>query len=293
MRLAETQPHAYGMLVTALGVAVFVPDALLLRLIGGDMLALSVWRGLLAGAVFLCWSYFVSNSPRPSLRESLSGLCLLVALLEGVSMILFCTSLGHTSVSNALFIFATAPLIAAILSCIFLRELIPVQTVLAILVSMIGVVIIVSGSFGGPSLVGDGLAFLNACTVAGFYVALRKIGQKNMLPSIGAGYVMGALAVTPFASFEAYSNPQLVYLFLNGAIILPLAVGLLSIGPRYLPAAEVSMFTVLEVILAPLLVWFVLGENPGSRSILGGAVIIAAIFLHTLWRLNTGKKERS
>ena len=293
MRLAETQPHAYGMLVTALGVAVFVPVALLLRLIGGDMLALSVWRGLLAGAVFLCWSYFVSNSPRPSLRESLSGLCLLVALLEGVSMILFCTSLGHTSVSNALFIFATAPLIAAILSWIFLRELIPVQTVLAILVSMIGVVIIVSGSFGGPSLVGDGLAFLNACTVAGFYVALRKIGQKNMLPSIGAGYVMGALAVTPFASFEAYSNPQLVYLFLNGAIILPLAVGLLSIGPRYLPAAEVSMFTVLEVILAPLLVWFVLGENPGSRSILGGAVIIAAIFLHTLWRLNTGKKERS
>lgn len=293
MRLAETQPHAYGMLVTALGVAVFVPDALLLRLIGGDMLALSVWRGLLAGAVFLCWSYFVSNSPRPSLRESLSGLCLLVALLEGVSMILFCTSLGHTSVSNALFIFATAPLIAAILSWIFLRELIPVQTVLAILVSMIGVVIIVSGSFGGPSLVGDGLAFLNACTVAGFYVALRKIGQKNMLPSIGAGYVMGALAVTPFASFEAYSNPQLVYLFLNGAIILPLAVGLLSIGPRYLPAAEVSMFTVLEVILAPLLVWFVLGENPGSRSILGGAVIIAAIFVHTLWRLNTGKKERS
>lgn len=292
MRLAETQPHAYGMLVTALGVAVFVPDALLLRLIGGDMLALSVWRGLLAGAVFLCWSYFVSNSPRPSLRESLSGLCLLVALLEGVSMILFCTSLGHTSVSNALFIFATAPLIAAILSWIFLRELIPVQTVLAILVSMIGVVIIVSGSFGGPSLVGDGLAFLNACTVAGFYVALRKIGQKNMLPSIGAGYVMGALAVTPFASFEAYSNPQLVYLFLNGAIILPLAVGLLSIGPRYLPAAEVSMFTVLEVILAPLLVWFVLGENPGSRSILGGAVIIAAIFLHTLWRLNSGKKER-
>lgn len=293
MRLAETQPHAYGMLVTALGVAVFVPDALLLRLIGGDMLALSVWRGLLAGAVFLCWSYFVSNSPRPSLRESLSGLCLLVALLEGVSMILFCTSLGHTSVSNALFIFATAPLIAAILSWIFLRELIPVQTVLTILVSMIGVVIIVSGSFGGPSLVGDGLAFLNACTVAGFYVALRKIGQKNMLPSIGAGYVMGALAVTPFASFEAYSNPQLVCLFLNGAIILPLAVGLLSIGPRYLPAAEVSMFTVLEVILAPLLVWFVLGENPGSRSILGGAVIIAAIFLHTLWRLNTGKKERS
>ena len=57
----------------------------------------------------------------------------------------------------------------------FLRELIPLQTMVAIFVSMVGIVIIVSGSFGGSLLLGDRLAFLNACTVAGFYVALRKI----------------------------------------------------------------------------------------------------------------------
>ncbi len=89
----------------------------------------------------------------------------------------------------------------------------------------------------------------------------------------------------PFAEFQSYSTAQIGYLFLNGAIILPVAIGLLSIGPRYLPAAEVSMFTVLEVILAPLLVWFVLGENPGSKSLIGGAIIVSAIFLHALWRL--------
>ena len=231
MKLATTHPHAFGMLVTALGLLVFVPDALLLRLIGGDMLAVSVWRGLSAGSVFLIWSYGISNASRPTLRDSLSGLCLLVAVLEGASMILFCASIGHTSVSNALFIFATAPLIAAVLSWVFLRETVPVQTLMAIIVSLIGVTAIVSGSFGGASLLGDGLAFL------------------------------------------------------NGAIILPVAIGLLSIGPRYLPAAEVSMFTVLEVILAPLLVWFVLGENPGSKSLIGGAIIVSAIFLHALWRL--------
>ena len=67
--------------------------------------------------------------------------------------------------------------------------------------------------------------------------------------------------------------------------MLPVAIGLLSIGPRYLPAAEVSMLTVLEVILAPLLVWFVLGENPETQSLIGGAIIIGMIFAHTLWRL--------
>ena len=286
MKLSSTHPHAFGVLVTALGVLVFVPDALLLRLIGGDMLAVSVWRGLLAGSMFLIWSYCISNAPRPTLRDSLSGLCLLVAVLEGASMILFCASIGHTSVSNALFIFATAPLIAAALSWVFLRETIPVQTLMAIIVSMLGVIVIFSGSFGGTSLLGDGLAFLNACTVAGFYVALRKIGPKNMLPSIGAGYVIGAICVMPFADFQPYTIAQ----FVNGAIILPVAIGLLSIGPRYLPAAEVSMFTVLEVILAPFLVWLVLGENPGGQSLIGGAIIISAIFAHTLWRL---RKEQN
>lgn len=285
MKLATSHPHAFGMLVTALGVLVFVPDALLLRLIGGDMLAVSVWRGLLAGSVFLIWSYGISNAPRPTLRESLSGLCLLVAVLEGASMTLFCASIGHTSVSNALFIFATAPFIAVGLSWVFLRELVPLQTLLAISVSMMGVIVIVSGSFSQASLIGDGLAFLNACTVAGFYVALRKIGPKNMLPSIGAGYVIGALCVMPFANFQTYTTAQVGYLLLNGAIMLPVAIGLLSIGPRYLPAAEVSMLTVLEVILAPLLVWFVLGENPGAQSLIGGAIIIGMIFAHTLWRL--------
>lgn len=289
MKFSETHPHAFGMLATALGVLVFVPDALLLRLIGGDILSLAFWRGLLAGSVFLLWSYFVPGAPRMSLKQSLSGPYLLIALFEGASMVLFCASIGHTSVSNTLFIFSTAPFIAAVLSWVFLRELIPLQTMVAIFVSMVGIVIIVSGSFGGSSLLGDGLAFFNACTVAGFYVVLRKIKSDNIFPSLGAGYIIGALTVAPFANFESYSITQAGLLLLNGAVIIPLAIGLLSIGPRYLPAAEVSMFSVLEVIFAPLLVWIVLGEHPGGRSILGGTVILAAIFAHTFWRLQHNK----
>ncbi len=289
MKFFETHPHAFGMLATALGVLVFVPDALLLRLIGGDVLALAFWRGLLAGSVFLLWSYFVSRVPWMSLRQSLSGPYLLIALFEGASMVLFCASIGHTSVSNTLFIFSTAPFIAAVLSWVFLRELIPLQTMAAIFVSMVGIVIIVSGSFGGSSLMGDGLAFLNACTVAGFYVVLRKIKSEKILPSLGAGYIIGALAVAPFANFGSYSITQAGLLLINGAVIIPVAIGLLSIGPRYLPAAEVSMLSVLEVIFAPLLVWIILGEHPGGRSILGGTVILAAIFAHTFWRLQHNK----
>ena len=68
--------------------------------------------------------------------------------------------------------------------------------------------------------------------------------------------------------------------------ILPGAAGLLMLGPRYLPAPEVSMITLLEVILGPLLVWAVIGENPGQMSLIGGAVIVVTVALHTLRRVS-------
>ena len=175
------------------------------------------------------------------------------------------------------------------MSWVFFRELIPFQAMAVIFLSMVGIAIIVSGSFSDSLLLGDGLAFLNACTVVGLYIVLRKIKSDNIFLSLGAGYIIGALAAVPFANFESYSTIQAGLLLLNGAVIIPLAIGLLSIGPRYLPAAEVSMFSVLEVIFAPLLVWIILGEYPGDRSIFGGIVILAAIFAHTFWRLKNNK----
>lgn len=62
-------------------------------------------------------------------------------------------------------------------------------------------------------------------------------------------------------------------------------MGLLQIGPRYLPAAEVSLITMLEIVMGPLLVWWVLGEYPGEATLWGGAAIIVAILVHAFWQL--------
>ena len=107
--------------------------------------------------------------------------------------------------SNTLLIFSTAPFIAAVLSWVFLRELIPLQTMVAIFVSMSGLLSLLVGALVAVCSLGDRLAFLNACTVAGFYVALRKIKSNKTFPSLGAGYIIGALAVAPFENFESYS----------------------------------------------------------------------------------------
>ena len=283
--LATRNPQAFGLAITLAGVLVFVPDALVLRLIGADMMTAAVWRGVQAGTVFLIGVFLLAPAALRNWRESLSGVAMLVAALEGAAMVLFCAAIGATSVANTLLILATAPFIAALLSLLFLGERIDRATMLAILLAFSGVAILASGSIGAGSIRGDLLALANAVCMAGFYVTLRKAGRRNMFPAIAVGYLGGALLALPFASMEPLATAQIGWLVLSGAVILPGAIAFLSLGPRYLTAAEVSMITLLEVILAPLLVWAMLGEHPGTRSLLGGAVIVLAVLGHAIWRL--------
>jgi drug/metabolite transporter (DMT)-like permease len=290
-RLAARNPQAFGLAVTLCGVLVFVPDALVLRLIGADMMAVAVWRGLQAATVFVVGVALLAPGALRNWRDSLGGVALLVAALEGAAMVLFCAAIGATSVANTLLILATAPFIAALMSWAFLGERIDRATAVAMTLAFSGVAILASGSVGAGHMGGDLLALANAICMAGFYVALRKAGQRNMFPAIALGYLGGATLAWPFATMEPLAPAQLGWLVLSGAVILPGAIALLSLGPRYITAPEVSMITLLEVILAPLLVWAVLGEDPGPRSLIGGAVIVAAVLGHAVWRLRAARRQ--
>lgn len=284
--LSQRNPQAYGVLVTLAGVMIFVPDALVMRLIGGDMLALAFWRGVLAGGIFLTANMIFARQTMPGKGEWFDRKGLLVIGLNAVGGISWCSAMQYTSAANALLVLATAPFIAALLSWLTLRETIDRATALAIGLVFAGVLIIGSGSLGHGRLLGDAFALLNATAIAAYYVTLRTTGRRNMLPHLALGSILGGLLALPFAEFVPVDGGTAFLIFLSGAVILPGAAGLLMLGPRYLPAPEVSMITLLEVILGPLLVWAVIGENPGQMSLIGGAVIVVTVALHTLRRLS-------
>lgn len=283
--LAQRNPQAFGVLVTLCGVMIFVPDALVMRLIGGDMLALAFWRGVLAGSIFLLGNLILSPGTMPTRGEWFDRKGLLIIGLNAGGVLSWCSAMQYTSAANALLVLAIAPFLAAILSFFLLKERIDRATALAIALVFSGVLILASGSLGQGRLLGDGFALMNALTIAAYYVTLRTTGKRNMLPHLAVGSILGGLLAVPFADFAPVSTTQALLIFLSGAIILPAAAGLLMLGPRYLPAPEVSMITLLEVILGPLLVWVVIGENPGQMTLIGGAVIVITVLLHTLRRL--------
>jgi drug/metabolite transporter (DMT)-like permease len=77
------------------------------------------------------------------------------------------------------------------------------------------------------------------------------------------------------------SNLDLFYLFIMGAVMLPVASSLMFLGPRYIPAPEVSLMMLLETILGPLWVWLVIRENPGIYSIVGGTIVLLTLAVNT------------
>jgi drug/metabolite transporter (DMT)-like permease len=289
--LSQRNPQAFGILVTLAGVMIFVPDALVMRLIGGDMLALAFWRGVLAGSIFLLGNLILAPQTMPSRGEWLDRKGLLIIGLNAGGVLSWCSAMQYTSAANALLVLAIAPLLAAILSFFLLKERIDRATALAIALVFAGVLILASGSLGHGRLLGDAFALMNALTIAAYYTALRTTGRRNMLPHLALGSILGGLLAVPFADFEPVSTTQALLIFLSGAVILPGAAGLLMFGPRFLPAPEVSMITLLEVILGPLLVWAVIGENPGHLTLIGGTVIVVTVALHTLRRLTQAESH--
>ena len=111
-----------------------------------------------------------------------------------------------------------------------------------------------------------------------------------MIPALGLGMLLGAVIAAPFAGYPAMLPMQWFWMVLGGAVVFPLALMLLTLGPRYLPAPEVAMLTLLETVLGPFWVWLALGENPGPRSLIGGAVIVLVLLGHAILRL---RRERA
>lgn len=98
-----------------------------------------------------------------------------------------------------------------------------------------------------------------------------------MVPAMGLGGLLAALQVSFWADPLSVTSADMGYLALSGLLVLPLAFGLLAIAPRFAPAPEVGLITLLETVLGPFWVWLALGEEPGGRAMVGGFIVLAAV----------------
>jgi drug/metabolite transporter (DMT)-like permease len=199
-----------------------------------------------------------------------------VALSVTLATSSFIGALNHTTVARVLFILALSPVIAAVVARVTLGERISRRTVVAMAVALLGIALML-GAPGEGNLVGDGLSFLVAIGFASTVVTARWRQDVSMAPATCLAQVLLIVAFVPFASPGEIGAGDLGWLVLLGIGQAGLGMALLTVGARLIPAAQVALISLLEVVLGPLWVWLALDEEPGTLTLIGGAIVIAAI----------------
>ena len=204
------------------------------------------------------------------------GLCL------GVAFTGFIFSLVHTTVANAVFILSASPFITAPLAWVVLGERVRRATWIAMAFAVAGVAVMVGGGIGAGALFGNIVAIIAVLGFAGFAVALRWGRQTDMLPLVCLAGIFTAMVAAAMAESYAYSLYDIGVCALMGVVQVGAGMILFTVGSRHVPAAELALLSLTEVVLAPLWVWLWIGEAPRLWTLAGGAVVFAAIAGHAL-----------
>ncbi len=199
-----------------------------------------------------------------------------VTFFLGLSSATFLLALNYTSVANVLFLQASAPVMAALLGWAILSERISRRTWIAMLMAAVGVGAMVIGSFHAGALA-VALPIVMTFSFAIVIVLTRYRRDVSMMPATCASQALVVVVVAPFASFGSASSSDWGIFFALGVFQMGLGLALLTVGARLLPPAEVALLSLLEVVLGPLWVWLAYSERPTTATLVGGAVITAAI----------------
>jgi len=280
--------HFKGLLLTFAAVLILSPDALLVRLIHCDVWTLLFWRCLLTATVQSAILISIYRRHFFQTCRNIGRTGLLSAMTVVAGSLMFVSSIKHTAAANTLIILAATPLFSSLLSRIFLGEHPTRRTWVAIFICFGGILLIFSGSLGQALLVGDFLALGATLMWASNLVILRSGKSVNMVPA----NLLGNLLVVPVtvligAQPMAVSAEDMTFLLLLGGLVLPISFTLITLGPRYLPAPEVSLILLVETVLGPIWVWWVIGEVPQPSTLIAGMLIVGTLIIHTLLSLRS------
>ncbi len=222
---------------------------------------------------------FVFRHRRRALHEfRRAGInAMLAGSLIGLAGVCFIQALSHTTVANTLFTLSSVPMFAAVFAWAMLGERVRRATWIAIGVSMVGIAVMVADGLGSGTVIGNLLALATAVLFALYVVALRRNSHVDMLASVcWAAFVSMSIGGIVAADL-AVSLHDIVLCILWGACLSCAGHALFTLGSRHVPAAEITLIALVEMMLGPLWVWLFVDEVPGELTMVGGAVVFAAI----------------
>nr|WP_163500309.1 DMT family transporter [Halomonas socia] len=278
---ASLSHRQQGLLLTAGGALIMAPDALLIKVANLPDAEILMWRGFLSALGFFLIALMRHGNGIWGVYRRCGWTGIAVALLFSLTTCGFVLGNQYTKAGNVLMILAGAPLIAAALSWVILKERLPRRTWIAIWLCLAGIAMIALDDAGAGSWVGNAFALMAATTLAINFTLCRTRPGIDMSPMlVFNGIIVGSVAGLFWLAGGEPSLPetnQLAVVVLLCLIIVPCGVTLLQRGPLYLPAAEVGLLLLLEVVVGTLLAWWIISEQPAPMALVGGALVLGTL----------------
>lgn len=271
--------YQLGLLLVTSSAVAWSTAGLFTRIIEVDTGTMLVWRGIF-GALGILTVILVLEG-----RRGLSGFAKLgvpgwvFAIVSALGMLCFIYALRITTVAHVSIIYATVPLVAASLAWIVMRERPTTSALVASLGALIGVGIMVGFSREGD-LFGDLLGFGMTLALAIMMVISRRHRSLPIMPAACLSALLSGFAALLLAEGFAVGPDQLGLLALFGVVNSAVGLALFSLGARMLAPIETALIGALEAPLAPIWVWFVFAEAVGGVTMIGGAIVFAAVLAH-------------
>ena len=278
----ESNNQKKGSLLAFIGVLFITPDSLFIRLANIDTWGLLFYRGAIPFIIvslglilFYKKNFFIAF-------KNIGYVGIFYAISFTICNITFIISIQNTNVANTLIMVAMAPMLSAFLGAFFLKEILDKRTWIAITITLLSVVYIFYDSLQLGNVIGDIFGFLTALGLAISANLARYAKSKDLVPAAVLGKLGTALFAFIFVSNFDLLNNDIIIVPVMCILCVAIPFVLVTIAPRFITAAEVNLFFLLEVILGPIWVWLVINEKPSVETLFGGIIIIFTITIHSI-----------
>jgi drug/metabolite transporter (DMT)-like permease len=284
--LEAHQARRRGQLFIVLAAIAWSTAGVMQRELSVDTATQLAGRGAFA-ALALAFFVLILSRGHPIAAFRAIGLAgLAVAATTACASGMFILALNHANVANVLFMQAASPVAAALIAWLALGETISRRSGLAMGIAVLGVGLMVGGP-GSGGVLGVAASLVMTLAFAISIVITRHRRDVSMAPAICLSQVLVVLGAAPFADAGAATERDILFFALLGVGQMGLGLAFLTMGARLLPASEVALITLLEVVLGPLWVWISISEEPSATTIAGGLVVMLAVLLQTTEKTRT------
>ena len=224
------------------------------------------------------------GKPLKAFRQHRRAL-LVAGTLSAISQMSFISAVTKTSVSNVVVIVAAAPVIAAVVGRIMLGERTSRQVWGAILITIAGVLIVVSGSVGESNLIGDFLALVAIVCFAINMNVWRRHSDMSRFVGLGLSAAITIVITVWFIDNPFGHDPRAYFsVACMGLLFNPMGRIAHTSAPRFAPAAEIALFMPVETLAATTWAWIAFNEKPVTATFIGGGIVILGMIVGTYGR---------